>query len=146
MHPSVGNAVADGDDGAPFAETRAQFVIFLKTLAEAVEALGDFFVGKTRQRFWPEIHLDAGNDALALERFGEGDAIAGFLADGFVEQNDAADDAGRGSGVKEEHFAIGAAIFLGVGNVDGFEALFDGAETFIGGENAFAFGDERASG
>src|SRR5581483_2055583 len=128
----------DGDDRAPFAEARAEVKVFLEAIAQAIEAFGDLFAREIGHGFGALVHLDAGDDALAAEQFDERHAAGGALADGFIEENHAADEraeAGRG----EEQFAVGAAIVLGGGDIDGLETLLDGAEAFIGGEAAGGF-------
>ena len=42
---------------------------------------------------------------------------------------------------REQHVAVGAAVFLDVLDLDAVEALLDRAGAFVGGEDAFAGGD-----
>src|ERR1051326_1939932 len=75
---------------APFAEARAQFGIFGETFAEAVQTFRDLLATRIGQRLRPFIHFNARNDSLLTEKFGEGNAVIGFLADRLVEKNDSA--------------------------------------------------------
>ena len=77
-----------------------------------------FSPGHSARFFAPGVHLDARQDALLRQVVGEHRAVVGLLARGFVEQDHARDeflDARRG----EQQAAVGAAVFLGAGRIDG---------------------------
>ena len=76
---------ADIDHGAPFGEARAQLVILLQALAQAVQAFGDRFAGTARQRLGAGIDLDAGNRAGGFDQLDQRRAVLGLLADGLVD-------------------------------------------------------------
>src|SRR2546426_7553318 len=65
---AAGNIRADGDDGPPFGEARAELGVFGQALAQTIEAFGDFLAGKRSHRLGAVIHLDARDDALSPEQ------------------------------------------------------------------------------
>ena len=135
----------DFDDRAPFGEAGAELGVFGEAVAQAVQAFGDAVAGEIGEGFGAFIDLDAGYDVLALEEFGHGSAIGGFLADGFVVKDDAADELAQSfDGEKES--AVIAAGFFGGSDADAFQALFDGAGAFVRGENSLGGSSKGAGG
>jgi hypothetical protein len=65
-----------------------------------------------RQRLGAPVDLDTGDDAPARQQLGERDIVARALAQGFVEQDDAADLALDAVG-GEQDLAVAPALFLG---------------------------------
>lgn len=88
-----------------------------------------------------EIDFDARDDAEVGDELGEGFAVVGELASGFVEEDDAREIIGDVWGSEEDIAVIAADLFF-VGDVSGGEFLGDGAAGFVGGEDAFAWGEE----
>ena len=130
-------ALADVDHRPPLGEAGAEPAIFLKPLAQAVEAFGDDFVCTERQRLRALVDLDAGNGAGLLDQLDQRRAVSGVLADGLVEENDAG-NVFRHLGAAEQHFAVVAARHRRRLDADRVEALLDGAGRFIGGQDAAA--------
>ncbi len=139
MNGIVGwNAFADIDHGAPFGEFSAELGIFLNAGGEAIKPFGHGFAGREGQRLCARIELDAGNGAGGLDHVNQRGAVAGFLAQRFIKQDDAGDVGFHRLGGAKQHLAVIAA---GVGRrrrVDGFKALGDRSGAFIGGEYALA--------
>ena len=131
---------ADRDDRAPLRELRAELHVLLAALRELVEALGDLLVGAEREVGGAGIDLDPGQDALAREQRGERRAVGGLLAQRLVVQDHAAHVVAEPAH-GEQQLAIGAAVLLGVLDLDRLEALADGAGRLVGGEDAAAARD-----
>ena len=145
MQYALGSASVIGVRRAPLGEAGTERVVLGEALAQAVEALGDGLAVGAGQRLGAEVDLDAGDDALALEQLHQRRAVGGVLADGLVEEDDAADvvaDVLRG----EQHLAVVAPVLLGGLDRDRVEALLDRAAALVGGEDALARRDERLGG
>ncbi len=135
----------DGDHRAPLGKARTEGVVLLEPIAQAVEALGDQFARIAGQRLGALVNLDAGDDAGLAHHFGERNAVAGLLTDGFVVEDGTGQVLG-GTRCSEQQFAIGAAIFFGVLDADRVEALLDGAARFVDGDDALARGNHGLGG
>ena len=98
--------------------------------------------GKPASGFAPRSTLMPGDDAELRQVLRERRAVLGFLPDGLVIKNDAADGVGR-PGRREQHFAVQAAMLFGGIELDGVEAFFDGARAFVRRQDAFVFRDHR---
>ena len=133
------NAVADGDHRAPLGELRADLDVLLAALGEAVEAFGDGFARAQRHRLGARIDLDAGEDAVAIQKLHERRAVEALLAERLVVEDHAGDVVAE-LGRVEQHVAVGAAVLLDVLEADALEALFDGAGGLVGGKDALALG------
>ena len=59
----AGNVVPNGDDCAPLGKTEAHLSVFGQTVAQPVEAFGDFLSGMAGQVLGTGIHFDARNDS-----------------------------------------------------------------------------------
>ena len=140
-----GRAVLDLVDLAPLGETGALFLVGLQALGQAIQPLGDEIAGGQRQGDLALVHLDAGHDALVPGRLGNGAAVAGLLAQGLFEQDDARDVLAQPLGGHQQ-VAPGAAGLLGGLHADGGEALGDGGQALVGGEDAAARLDHVADG
>ena len=116
--------------------------ILLQPAAQAVQPLGNRFSRRPGKRLGPRVDFDAGDDALPGEHLGEGRPVLFLLAQGLVIHDHPADVIGYPRG-GNQHFPVGAAVFLGRGKVDGGEALLDASGALVGGENSLAFGNER---
>ncbi len=140
---SAGHVIADFNNGAPFGEFCAEFVIFAEALAQAIEAFSDGFALRGGEWFCAAIDFDADERAVLCDQLREFcAAIGGGLSDGFVEQDDAGDMlAHSGLGLKQE-FAPVAAVIFGGDCVDRGEPFGDGGVAFIGGEDALAVGGD----
>ena len=68
-------------------------------------------------------------------------AVGALLADGFVLQDDAADELGHARGKK--HFTVGAPAVLGRLHAERIEALRQGGNGFVGCENSLPVGEQR---
>ena len=136
---------SDFNDGAPLGKASAKLGVFGEAVAQSVEALSDAVTRKVSEGFGTFIDLDAGNDVLALEEFDHGCAISGFLANGFVVKNDAADEFTEIFGGEEEGAVIAAVFFRGA-NIDALQALRDGAGAFVRSENSLAGRSQSARG
>src|SRR5437764_1076630 len=135
-------AVRDRVRGAPLREARAQAVVLLQPLAQAVEAFGDRLALGERERLRAQVDLDAGDDALRGQELRERRPIGGALPDRLVVEDDAAHellDAGR----REEKLAVGAPGVLGRLDADRVEALLDRAGALVRCEDSLPLGDER---
>ena len=91
MQFQVGIAGPDVDHRPPFGEARAEGVVVLEPLAEAVEALGDLLAGGEGEVLGAGVDLDAGHRAGRLDQIDERRAVLGLLADGLVIEDDAGD-------------------------------------------------------
>jgi len=134
--------LADRDHRAPLGEFGAQLHVLLQPAAQAVEAFGHQFTRETGQRFGAEIHLDARDDAGVLHHLGERHPRLGGLADGFVVQDRARNVFGKARR-RQQHFAVGAPVFLAVGHTDRIEAFLDGARGFVDRDDALAGRNHR---
>ena len=93
----------------------------------------------------PRSTLMPGMMPCVLEQLHERRAVGRVLADGLVEEDDAADvvaDVLRG----EQHLAVVAPVVLGGLDRDRVEALLDRPAALVGGEDALARRDERLGG
>ena len=135
-------ALADVDHRPPLGEAGAEPAIFDEPFAQAVEALGDDFVGTEGQGLGALVDLDAGNGAGLLDQLDQRRAVVGVLPDRLVEENDAG-NVFRHLGAAEQHFAIVAPRRRRRLDADGVEALLDGAGGFVGGQDAAAGRDHR---
>jgi hypothetical protein len=63
---------ADGNHCAPLGKARAHLKIFLKAIAQSVQAFCDLFTGMTGQFLGACVHLDAGNDTRLNEDLDKG--------------------------------------------------------------------------
>ena len=113
-----------------------------KSLAQAVKAFSDGFLPRSRKRLGTSIHLDARNNALRYLDIGHRSASRAFLADGLVLHDHAADELG-GTRRREEHLAVGAPALLGRWDSERIEALGQGRDGLVGGENSFLLGNQR---
>ena len=86
-----GDAVTDGDDGAPLGELGAELDVLREAVAQAVEPLGDGLTFGSGEGLGAHVDLDAGVDPLGGEQVREACAVGGGLAQGFVVKNGAAD-------------------------------------------------------
>ena len=137
---------ADRDDGAPLRELGAELHVFFEALRQAVEAFGDRLARAERQRLGAGVDLDARHHALLLEEpVANGVPSYAFWRMRLVVEDDAADVLAECLVVREQHVAVGAAVLLGVLDLDALEALLDRAGAFVGGENASAGGYEALS-
>ena len=136
------HVLADRDDRAPLGELGAEPGVFGEAVAQAVEALGDQFAGKSGQCLRTLVHLDARQDAVVEHDLGEGYAGLGRLTDGFVIE-DRTGDVFAELGRRQQHFAIGASVFLSVFDLDRIETLLDRGVGFVDGDDALARCDHR---
>jgi hypothetical protein len=88
------------------------------------------------------IDLDAWNDALTRESFGERCAARTLLTDRFVIHDDAADELGDASGGKE-HFPVGAPALLGRLDPERVESSCQRGDGLVGREDPFPFRNQR---
>src|SRR5208337_3851649 len=96
---SAGNAIAQGNHGAPLGKTGAHLKVPLETDTQSVQTLGDLLSWVTCQVPGTDINFDAGNDSRIDEDFDQGSAIFLLLADRLVVEDrptDAFAEAGRG--------------------------------------------------
>ena len=85
-----GDALADGDHGAPLGEAAAELEIFVEALGEAVETLAHLLaLRRERQVDEALVDLDAGDDAFLRQVCGKRRAVVRLLARGLVEQDHA---------------------------------------------------------
>jgi len=138
----AGVVFADVDHRAPLGELGTQLDVLLQTLAQAVQALGHHIARKAGQRHRALVHLDARDDAVLLHHLGEGHAVLGGLADGFVIEDRAGDVLAQArSG--EQQLAVGAAVLFAVLDADRFETLLDGVGRLVDGDDALAGRNHR---
>ena len=97
----AGDALADGDHRAPFGKTRSDFAVFVHTFAQAVQALGYFFAGRTRQVLGASVDLDARDHILAADYIDQRRTVGGLLVDGFVIEYYAADEFPQSLGAEQ---------------------------------------------
>ena len=83
--------LVDVDHRPPLGETRAQLPVFVQPLAQAVQPLGDLSPGRRASGWVPLSTLMPGMMPSARQQLGEGNAVAGGLAEGLVEQDRAAE-------------------------------------------------------
>ena len=134
---AAGDAVTDGDHGAPLGEAGVEFAVFGKAGAQPVQTLGDFFTRVSGHVLGAGVHLDAGHNALVMQGLGKRYPGGRGLAQGLVEQDHAADVLGA-AGRGDQQFPVGAAVFLGGLYAYAIEALLDGGKTLVYGEYALA--------
>lgn len=106
---------ADFKSGAPFGEAKTHLIVFGEALVETVETVG---VSLERIIEIDEtlVDFDAGDDAFTDKIIGEGLAVVGVLAGGFIEKNDATEvifDIGG----SEKDVAVIATVVVGVVDV-----------------------------
>src|SRR3989344_40751 len=135
--------LVDLDHRAPLRELCSKLFVLGETFAQAVQPLGDFVAGIQRQRLGAFVHLDPGGDPPARQQPGKGSAVAGALAQGFVEENDAADIALDTVGGKK-YFAVAPAVFFGGLGLDRIETLLDRGTAFVRRQHALLFRDDGA--
>src|SRR5690242_13988733 len=126
-------------------EARAEPAVLLEPCAQAVEALGDGLALGERERLRTGVDLDPGDDALRREQLRERRAVERALADGLVEEDDAADEL-LGAFSREEEVAIRAPVLFGRFDADRVESLLDRARALVRGKDSLALGDERSRG
>src|SRR5262249_51596662 len=136
----------DDDRRPPLGEARAELAVFLKPLAQAVEALGDRLAGLEGKGLGPGVDLDAGKRTTCLDDVDEERAVLGFLADGLVVEDDAGYGARHRLAGTEKHLAVVAPALLGRGDTDLVEALGDGGGALVGGEDPLARRNHLQSG
>src|SRR5260221_270665 len=100
--------------------------------------LGVAIGGAAGRRFSARIAFEAGTPSRRFNQRYQRCAVLGLLADGLVEQDHAGNMLAHGLVGAEQHFAIIAAIVLGIGDADRVKAFLDGAGGFVGGQDAFA--------
>src|SRR5262249_54743623 len=76
----------------PFGEARPQVTVFGQTPTQAVEPLSDSLARKARRLYGALVDLDPRHDAPLCQQGGEGRTVLRLLTDGFVVENDAADE------------------------------------------------------
>ena len=91
---SIGHAV----DFTPLGEPGALRLVGLQSLGESIKALGDEIAVGIGQRRRALVHLDARQNALAHQHFGQRRAIVRFLAERFLEQDEAGNEFAHASG------------------------------------------------
>ncbi len=138
----AGVVFADVDHGPPFGELRAQLGVFLQTLTQAVEAFGHHVAGESGQRLRAFVDLDTGDDAGLFHDLSERHTVLGRLTDRLVVQDRAGDVLAQ-TWRSQQQLAVGSAVFFGVLDTDGLEALTDGVGRLINGDDAFARRDHR---
>jgi len=132
-----GDVIANMDHRPPFGKTRTKFVILLQARTQTIEPFGHHLTGKPGQRMGALIDLDPGDDAVFTHVLRKGHAIAGGLANGFIEQDRAGNmraEIGRG----QQQFPIGAAVFLGIVDPHTGKTLGNGGGGFVNGDNTLA--------
>ncbi len=132
------NSGADIDHRAPLRKFRAQLVILGEPLAQPIEAFGNGLAGKTGQRLRSQVDFDARQHSMLREIGRERHAVLGLLAQGLVIQDDAA-DVFRGPGSGKQHFTIRTPILFRGLELDGVEALLDGAGALVSSQNSPTF-------
>jgi hypothetical protein len=100
------------------------------------------FAGKTRQINRTFVDFNARHNALLRQELGKGRATAGRGANGFFEQNHAADCFLQPLG-REKHFPVSAAIIFAGFDLDAIKAPFDSAHALIGRKDSLSFGNHR---
>ena len=142
----TGNARRDIDHGPPLGEAGAKFAVFFQARTQAIEAFGDNFTGAARQRHRAFVDFDARNGTRRGNDLRQRRSVLGFLAQRLIVKDDAGDIVLHGFGAAEQHLTIVAArVFRGF-DTDCVKPLLDRARTFIGGKNAFAWGNHRFRG
>ena len=65
------DVVADGNHRAPLGKPRAQLVVLLQAVTQAVQAFRHQFAGEAGQRHRALVHLDAGDHAVVQHVLGK---------------------------------------------------------------------------
>jgi hypothetical protein len=107
-----------------------------------------YSASRSRRPSRPSVTFSLGEPAscaLVLEEPVEGGSVGGALADGFVEEDHAADEFVGAFGA-EQHLAVVAPVLFGGRDVDALEALLDGGRALVRGEDALAGRDDRTCG
>ena len=112
-----------------------QFKILGASLPQSVQPVSHFFGFVSGQGLGAGIDLDAGNDPVIVQVRCKGRTVQGFLTDGFVEQDGAADIIGK-PGCGHQHVAVRLTHRLRRGDAKLFEALVAGGMAFIHGKNS----------
>jgi hypothetical protein len=126
-----GDTGTDVDQSAPLCEAGTEFVVLVQALAEAVQPVRHELACATGEGGGAFVYLDAGDDSLVFENSPERSAVGGVLADGFIVEDDAADEPGCPRGAEEE-FAVVTAIGVCAFGADAIEAVLYGAGAFVG--------------
>ena len=142
---SAGNAIADGNHGAPLGKTGTHLRIFRQTVAQSVQTFGDFLSGMTGHVLSASIQLDARNDPRIGEDFEEGSAIFFLLADRLVVE-DRATNALTETGRGHNQFPIGAPERFGLRNPQRGKSFVAGGGTFIHRQQPLVASDQRLRG
>jgi hypothetical protein len=83
------------------------------------------------------IHLDAGQNSLALKHLYKRIARGRFLTDGLIVENDTAHELFE-AGCRDEDFTVRAAVLFGARHSHRIEALLARRRAFVGGEQPLA--------
>src|SRR5664279_1800500 len=113
---------ADRNHSAPLGKARAHLKIFVKAIAQSVQAFCDLFTGMARQILGACVHFDAGRDTRLNEDVDKGRPVALPLPDRFVVEDCAAYRLTQPWGGHNQ-FAISSSSFDSLRNSQLFEAL-----------------------
>jgi hypothetical protein len=104
--------------------------IFLKAIAQSVQAFCDLFAGMTGQFLGACVHFDAGNDTRLNEDIDKGRAVAFPLPDRFVVEDCATYRLTEPRGGHNQ-FAISSPSFDSLRNIQLCKSLVTGSVAFI---------------
>ena len=130
-------SVADSKDCTPLGKTTPGAVVAVTAHLQVVQTLRGRLAPGAEQRHQALVHLDAGDDGLALEHIRQNASLVVLLGERLLVEDDAADVVGQLIAAKQ-HLPVLTAVLIGVGNAQLVEALANGAHAFVGGENALS--------
>ena len=93
---------------APLGEACSELPILLKSLAKAIESLGDLLTGKISKDDGALVHFDTWNDAFLRQHFRHKNAFRCLLTQRFVKQDHTADEFVQPAS-REEQLTIAAS-------------------------------------
>jgi hypothetical protein len=105
---------------APFGKSGAPLFVSLQTLLQSVQSLGDFVAGRVGQREFALVDLDTRHNALLCGQRWQRCAVIGLLPEGFLEQDDTADELTQTRSCQYQAPVTAAMLFSGF-NIDRLE-------------------------
>ena len=136
------SAPSDVDDGTPFREAGAEFVVLSQPFAQPIESFGHLLAGRSREGVRPLVDLDPRDRARIGEQLDERRAVCGGLPQRLIEEDDAGDAVAQCIVRPEEQLAIIAPLLLRRLDADTIETLLDCAGTFVGRQDPLALGPD----
>lgn len=134
-------ASRDGNDGAPLGKASTSLVVLGAALGKSVKTRAPRFAIGVGKRVETLVNLDTRNDALLVQAVHHALATADVLEQSLLEQDGSGDVLAK-TGCGHEQFAVSLAVFHGVLEADGFEALPAGGVGLVHGQDTLSRGGD----